>query len=203
MAQYKKEETQNLIIQSAEKLFSERGYHNTTISDIAKETGISVGNVYRYYKGKEQILEEVLPEEFVVKLRENLRTKIVTGKSDTINEQSKKREYLEKSNMFHRMIIENKRKLIILMQYSEETPYEDFRKNVVRNLVEFIIAQFNPENEQNQNLKDLLTILYDGYIQMSLDIAAREWDDEKTLGALRNINQYHIIGLEALLRKEE
>jgi AcrR family transcriptional regulator len=202
MAQYKKEETQNLIIQSAEKLFASKGYRNTTISDIAKAAGISVGNMYRYYKSKEQILDEILPEEFVKWMQEKLHNKILTGKSESIIEQSEKKEYIEKSEEFYKIIIANRLKLMILLQYSKETPYESFRKCIVENLVDFVWKQFAQEEDQLQVKRDLLDILYDGYIQMILNIVSKKWDEKKMLKELKLLNDYHIIGLGAVLERK-
>lgn len=44
------------ILQAAVKLFSGKGYYRTTISDIAREAGISSGLIYLYFKEKEDIL---------------------------------------------------------------------------------------------------------------------------------------------------
>jgi len=48
----KKYRKKNSIIQSALKIFSKQGFYNTTISDIAKNIGISVGNIYNYFPSK-------------------------------------------------------------------------------------------------------------------------------------------------------
>jgi AcrR family transcriptional regulator len=44
------------IVRAAVKLFSERGYYNTTIQQIAREAGISVGLVYQYFREKDDVL---------------------------------------------------------------------------------------------------------------------------------------------------
>ncbi|MBT2383321.1 TetR family transcriptional regulator [Streptomyces sp. ISL-11] len=38
-------------------LFQERGYDKTTMRAIAKETGVSVGNAYYYFAGKEHLIQ--------------------------------------------------------------------------------------------------------------------------------------------------
>jgi len=48
------------IINTALKLFAKQGYHKTTISEIAKETGISKGLLYNYFKNKEDLLKAVV-----------------------------------------------------------------------------------------------------------------------------------------------
>lgn len=47
------------IIEAAEVLFSERGYHGTTMRDIAAETGILPGSLYAHIESKEDILLEI------------------------------------------------------------------------------------------------------------------------------------------------
>jgi len=48
------------IMQAAEKLFREKGYENTIISDIAKELNIAHGTFYIYFKSKEDIFLSIL-----------------------------------------------------------------------------------------------------------------------------------------------
>lgn len=55
-----KEEVYQNILSSAKKLFHEKGYNQATIRDIAKQSGITEGNVYRYFANKESILEGIV-----------------------------------------------------------------------------------------------------------------------------------------------
>jgi AcrR family transcriptional regulator len=57
---YKKSATtKSTIIKSAIKLFEEKGYYNTSIKDIAKESGIVHSSLYYYYKNKEDIARNI------------------------------------------------------------------------------------------------------------------------------------------------
>jgi TetR/AcrR family fatty acid metabolism transcriptional regulator len=47
------------ILESAIKIFAKNGYHNSRISQIAKEAGIASGSVYLYYKNKEDLLARI------------------------------------------------------------------------------------------------------------------------------------------------
>jgi AcrR family transcriptional regulator len=49
-------ERRRQIVRAATKLFSERGYYSTTIQDIAREAGISVGLIYQYFRDKDDVL---------------------------------------------------------------------------------------------------------------------------------------------------
>jgi TetR/AcrR family fatty acid metabolism transcriptional regulator len=44
------------ILEAAVKVFAERGFHESTISQIAKEAGVADGTIYLYFKNKEDIL---------------------------------------------------------------------------------------------------------------------------------------------------
>jgi TetR/AcrR family transcriptional repressor of nem operon len=48
------------IIEAADQLFYERGYNQTSFSDIADITGIPRGNFYYYFKTKDDILAAVV-----------------------------------------------------------------------------------------------------------------------------------------------
>ncbi|MEN3039869.1 MAG: helix-turn-helix domain-containing protein, partial [Candidatus Kryptonium sp.] len=48
------------IIRTACKLFSERGYYNTTMPDIAQAVGMSVGNLYNYFDSKEELAKDIM-----------------------------------------------------------------------------------------------------------------------------------------------
>ena len=54
--QARSKQTKEKIIQSAIKLFQERGYEKTTSNDIAAEAGVSVGSFYVYFTDKRQLL---------------------------------------------------------------------------------------------------------------------------------------------------
>ena len=47
------------IVTTALKLFSQQGYEKTSIREIAKEAEISLGLMYNYFKGKEDLLEAI------------------------------------------------------------------------------------------------------------------------------------------------
>lgn len=53
----KKQKTKKAIIEAAISLFSENGYENTSIKNIAKIAGIGKGTVYSYFQTKKEILK--------------------------------------------------------------------------------------------------------------------------------------------------
>ncbi len=48
------------IIKAAEELISDRGYMATTMQDVARKAGTSIGNVYFYFSNKDEMVMEVI-----------------------------------------------------------------------------------------------------------------------------------------------
>ena len=60
-----REDRKKLILDVSLKLFAEKGYENTSISQITKEAGISKGLFYNYFESKEQLMQELVNLVFV------------------------------------------------------------------------------------------------------------------------------------------
>ena len=51
----KKKKTRKAIVDAAIKLFSEKGFENTSIDELAKEAGVGKGTIYGYFQTKNEI----------------------------------------------------------------------------------------------------------------------------------------------------
>ena len=51
------------IVDAAERLVKGNGLHQLKLSDIAKESGKSLGNLYNYFQNKEAIIEALVERE--------------------------------------------------------------------------------------------------------------------------------------------
>lgn len=58
----KGEQTREQIVQAARKLFTQRGYHNTSIYDLFELSGISKGAFYHHWKTKEDLAFTIMEE---------------------------------------------------------------------------------------------------------------------------------------------
>jgi len=54
------EKNQEKIEKAALRLFIQRGFYGTSVRDIAKGAGVSLGNVYNYYSTKEQLFNSLV-----------------------------------------------------------------------------------------------------------------------------------------------
>ena len=51
--------TKEKLMDAALELFSQKGYHATSVDEIAESIGIKGPNIYKYFKGKEGLFEEL------------------------------------------------------------------------------------------------------------------------------------------------
>lgn len=51
------------LIETARTLFIQNGFHSTGIAQIARESGIAVGQIYRDFSGKEEIVAALVEED--------------------------------------------------------------------------------------------------------------------------------------------
>ncbi len=59
----KQSPVRNKIMSKARTLFGRKGYHNTTVRDIAAAYGCEPANIYNFFPSKEGILFEILSQE--------------------------------------------------------------------------------------------------------------------------------------------
>ena len=57
-----RKKTKENILNSAIRLFAEKSYHGTSISDIAKAAKISKGLAYNYFESKQKIIEAIFEQ---------------------------------------------------------------------------------------------------------------------------------------------
>ncbi|MAZ44283.1 MAG: TetR family transcriptional regulator [Legionellales bacterium] len=60
MPRVRRNDKRDRLVQAADKLIYEKTFHTTTLADIAKLAGVPLGNVYYYFKTKEEIVMAVI-----------------------------------------------------------------------------------------------------------------------------------------------
>jgi AcrR family transcriptional regulator len=86
------------ILNQAEKIFAAKDYHEVTMAEIARLSGFSIGSLYQFFKGKEDLYSRMVSEKMNLMYEE---TKKAVNDAPTV---------LEKIEMFvdaHLMFAEN------------------------------------------------------------------------------------------------
>ncbi|MGB6127951.1 MAG: TetR family transcriptional regulator [Psychrilyobacter sp.] len=100
----------NIILYNSRELFYEQGYFKTKISDITKKSGISIGNFYRCYNSKENLLSHIIKKELKI-YTEDLRIRIPKEGDDILKLKMIMQSifnFLKKNPFFFALLIELK-----------------------------------------------------------------------------------------------
>lgn len=73
------DERKQEILDAAIRVFAKKGYEKTSITDIAKEIGVSQGLCYRYYTSKEEIYDVALDKYASYIVQENIKRTSIEG----------------------------------------------------------------------------------------------------------------------------
>lgn len=189
-----KDEIRDNIRLSAINEFKEKGYETATMRAIALGAGISVGNLYRYYKNKDCLFEEIVSSVY----------KHIT----TQTHNNCKLEFIDINLMEHVELIEriiNARKgrrdeLYILLEKSKGSKYQDVKGQIIKHLEkqfnEIIMTCVNIDKEIVKGetfAKAVATSLIEGVCTI-----IRECKDEKSF--VENIIQYVEFTIKSMLR---
>jgi AcrR family transcriptional regulator len=102
------------ILETTLDLISRRGFHNTPMSALAKESGVSTGIIYHYFAGKEELILELYKE-----IKHNMIRAVLEGHS----EQAPHRErFLLWWRQLIRYYIDHQKEAKFLEQF-ENSPY--------------------------------------------------------------------------------
>jgi AcrR family transcriptional regulator len=73
------QESKTHLVQTALKLFASRGYHNTSIADILRESGCTRGVLYHYFPSKEELGYAAIDEGLRLALAQGTRKYLQTN----------------------------------------------------------------------------------------------------------------------------
>ncbi|WP_067143243.1 TetR/AcrR family transcriptional regulator [Oceanivirga salmonicida] len=152
------EETINLILETASKLFIKKGYDNTTIQDILDETKLSKGAIYHHFKSKDDIFLKIcdkIGEKNIIFLTEIINKKNMNGK-EKLREMFIK-SFTEKEKLFSMSpnLLNNPRFLAISIRQIYDTIAPDFIEPVIKEGIKDGSIKFEYPSE----LAELIIIL--------------------------------------------
>jgi AcrR family transcriptional regulator len=122
----KDEIRERLLLVSLEE-FYQHGYHETSIKTIARRSGISVGNVYRYFANKEAILD-TLVQPVINKLVQPVEREASRTDEDPQQSHPTLEGYIQmlltENQIFSKDLVTLRKELLILVDAAWGTKYE-------------------------------------------------------------------------------
>lgn len=193
--QYKKDVLRESILTEAEQEFFEKGYTNASLRQIAKRSGMTIGNLYHYFDSKEALFNELVQNEheaFVYMLNHHFENEFAidaTGSADI-------RVW---KGFLHSFLSELKpiftNRFLIMLDRSGGTNYE----NTKGEFVKFVSAHFfehmedtSTEMFSSPKFAELISRqLIDGIMNVIRSVP----DENERLDMMTDLFLFYIIGI--------
>ncbi|MBI9014970.1 MAG: helix-turn-helix transcriptional regulator [Clostridiales bacterium] len=178
MAQVLKEEVRERIEKAATLEFFEKGFEGSSLRQIARESGITPGNLYRYFDNKEALYESIVGESYRKLnhiLMKNSDNKIMINDvpSPEILDDLRSINQGKIANRVIQEVIEvfgdNRMALLILLKDDRA----DFVMNTRFGLLDWFKSQFTMIYGNEELAKDLAYSFTEGLIKIGMDESDR------------------------------
>lgn len=202
MAQTLKTEIKDRIDNAALNVFSQKDLQSAKMADIADEAGISVGNIYRYYKNKEDLFYRIVPPQRVSGIKKMLSQRIQAayGIKD-IKKLDHKAQYWKIFEEQLEFMIENRRMLLILLCRSRGTVYENFQNeliDMIKALTGKYLKSVEARVERTPELEYTMDLIYNHLVDVVVTVLSDHEYKEKAGPIIRKFLNYHLAGLKEL-----
>lgn len=204
MVQYLKEKVRNSIIDSGTKTFAKHGYEGTRMIDIAKDAGMTSGNLYRYYKNKSDLFDAIIDVSFADYFLKLLRTRAQSLSSFmlfTTTEDVSKNSAQELLDFW----IKHRLKVVIILHESKGSKYEGFRSIVIQELVK-LTKEFIKNSDsvkikklRSKELTFFLESIFENTLNMIVKILAGFEDEKQIRRLISSFWGYQVAGLKTFV----
>ena len=151
-----KDELRHRILLESEHLFLQRGYDRTSMQMIADKVNISKGNLYHYFKNKEELFYELTDS-----AAEGLKNLILRSRSGRFSNIADSREFqLLLQEEILSLLLAEKYGLLLIMEQGKGTRYEHLRPTMVA----LIAEQIEPLLADEENALLLAQIMADNLV---------------------------------------
>lgn len=143
--QYLKEDIQEKILHIAEEVFSEKGYKDASMREIASRTGITVSNIYHYFTNKDEIFRTILKP-----VLNDLYAKIYSHDANQMSievftnsdyQQESVQEYID-------LVSEHRARLRMLLFQAQGSSLENFRSEYTDAMTRTIFCLFSGDEAE-------------------------------------------------------
>lgn len=178
--QTKKGDIKEKIKESAKEIFFTVAYKDASMRDVAAKSGMTVGNIYRYYENKEVLFDEILKDTYsgVIKLVKITDIAKIFIRKRTVSDENA----VVKSSKFKTFLLETIIKIVanhsaelyILLTNSEGSKYEDTKQKITSLIKETITKRIAEMTDDRADTYAYLTINTFSYL-----LKKYKDDDEK------------------------
>ena len=126
---------------AAEVVFARRGYAGAKMADISREAGVSAGNIYRYFKNKDELFYSIITDELAASFLTLVRRRVGSlVEADDLNRLDSKAG--RDADALLSFWVENRLRVVVLLERAQGSRFEGFDRRFVEELMKPTLAQF-------------------------------------------------------------
>ncbi len=203
MIQTKKDDIRKRIEDAALVVFSTKGFAGATMADIAREAGLSVGNIYRYYENKDALFYSVLSPDFVCDFSSQIGMKMQTAEGVELDKVKEFRPMQIRDQAVKTFFADNRLRIVILLNHATGTQYERFRKDLIDftidNAFRYLHTISGKPVEVSPAKLQVLRLIYDNMYGAIANILTRFETRDDIAVAYDCFFDYHYMGIAKFL----
>lgn len=203
MAQVRKPEIEARLRRAALEVFARDGYLGASMARIAAEAGLSTGNTYHYFAGKDELFYAVVGDELAATFLRLVKRRVASlVTSDALTALSPEAE--ADAQALLGFWVEHRLEVVILLAHARGSRHEPFRAEFVRTLLaparKKIVAELGGTKLPSEADLVLRTV-FENTAQALVAILS-ECDDGPAIGrAFSAFWAYQLAGLAGLTRR--
>ncbi|MCK4309113.1 MAG: TetR/AcrR family transcriptional regulator [Candidatus Atribacteria bacterium] len=177
-----KEEVRRKIKKAALYEFEQNGYQKTSMRSIALSAGVTVGNLYRYFKNKDDIFNVIIQPAFqeIYKFIDEF----ARSKKIILSEKKQKDNFIKTfEESLIRIYIQHRSELVILLNGSKGSQMENAREQIISLIAGRIKKEAFPKMKKKRIMAEddfLAQVLATSFIEGISLVLNKYKDKEKT-----------------------
>lgn len=203
MAQVKKPEVEQRLLEAALQTFAQRGYREAGMADIAQRAGLSTGNVYRYFANKDELFNAAVREEDALRFLTLVRKRVASlSQADDLT--SLDADAQADAEALLSFWVEHRLTVIILLARAEGSRYEDFRDVFVQCLLAPVrkkLRAARPGRPLAPHAELVLLSVFDNTVRTLVRILEERDTGPEIRAAFRLFWSYQLAGLAGLVKE--
>lgn len=198
-----KEELRTRIVEAARDEFYLKGYEKASMRGIAGKAGITAGNLYRYFKNKDEIFEAIVSPVYNLLFYyiEHHNEEHEQGDVDKLTEETIFRLINEGSDRIAAVLKSYRKSFLILVDGSGGTKYAGVKELAVRTLAEHMEEHHTERKvvDKIEGFGSLARAVATSFIEGYLDIIRSNDDDEALTQTVKDYTYVMLTGLVKVL----
>ena len=200
MAQRPKEHVRDAFLAATARELSVHGLDGATLATVARRAGTSIGNLYKYFKNKDELVDAALPPSLLRTLSKLVRAQVRSLEGRELSQLGPAHPYREHAADLLQFSLQHRDEVLFLLTRAEGTRFGAFRHRLEKDLVSLALSWArlaHPGYRASTATRRTLSRIYRGFLNSLADILAIERGEAAARAAVAEFVTYHLAGLRA------